>query len=312
MEAILTHCQEDPVKMTYLGIGSAPRAQEVSSLNPKEDQLIPLCFHELLANHTTPMRILHFDPWFEKVLPFLHEYFQRWQLIPVEFPGGFCWLGDSLEVILISERIDHAEDFWFLETLCQTILKKKGKLVIQEYTGYELKALNERLYETATNKELFKKRVLLDMTYGTDTGCCTDMTKVEPFYDSDGNFLNLHFLNPTDALRAIGISTKVDAILKQKYVGLCLQSLNNMHVDYRRRLKGETLMFGSDMYKDDSTPEEIMRAIQTVLTPLFEILTKLRMLGPDEIEKKNSLFLTYKSHDPYKWYDGMQKLIPRP
>lgn len=312
MEAILTRCEEDPVKMTYLGIGSAPHAQDVASLTPKEDQLIPVCFHDLIRGEKMPMRILHFDPWFDKMQDFLHEYFQRWQLIPVEFPGGFCWVGDSLEVILISERVDHTEEFWFLETLCQTILNKKGKLVIQEFTGYELKSLNEKLYETSPNKELFKRRILLDMTYGTDTGCSTDMTKVEPFYGSDGNFLNLHFLDHTAALRAIGISTKVDAILKQKYIGMCLQSLNNMHVDYRRRLKGDTLMFGSDLYSDNATPEEIMRSIQSVLTSFFEILTKLRMIGPEENEKKNSLFLTYKSYDPYKWYDGMRKLIPRP
>jgi len=312
METILSQCEKYPVAMTYLGIGSAPHVQEASMLLPKEDQLIPLCFRNLIAKDKIPMRIIHIDPWFEKMPSFLHEYFQEWGLIPVEFPGGFSWVGDTLEVIFLSERIDHTKHFWFLNTLCQIILQKKGKLILQEFTGYELKALNEKLYEVASNKELFKKRILVDMTYGTDIGCSTDMTKVEPFYDSDGNFLNLHFMDHTTALRSIGISWKIDEVLTKKYVEAYLHSLNNMHVDYRRRLKGDTLMFGSTLYTDDATPEEIMQAIETRLRPLFEILTKLRMLGPEETAKKNSLFLTYKSHDPYTWYAAMRKLIPWP
>ena len=309
MESILKRCEEDPMKMTYLGIGSAPHVSEPSQLSQKEDQLIPLCFHELMKKEKMPIRILHFDPWFEKLQGFLTVYFERWDLVPVEFPGGMCWMGDGMEVILISSCVDHKEDLWFFETLCQTILGKKGKLVIQEFTGYSLEKLREALLASAPQKELFKRRVLIDMTYGTDLNCSTDMSKARPFYDYDGNFLNLHFLSATDALRWVGISTKVDEILKQKYIGQFLQILNNMHVDYRRRLKQDPVLFGSDLYTTDASPDEIMRALQTTLTPIFEILTKLRVVGSEENERKESLFLLYKSHDPYKWYDAMRKLI---
>ena len=73
------------------------------------------------------------------------------------------------------------------------------------------------------------------MTYETDTGCCTDMTKAQPFYDYDGNFLNLHFMTDDDAKRWVHISLKLDEILKQKYITKYLRDLNNIHVDYRRR-----------------------------------------------------------------------------
>ena len=312
MESILDLAKKEPMELTYLGIGSSPHLLANQTLDAKYDQLIPLCFHEFLVKDKKPMRIVHFDPDFANCVEFLHAYFEKWNLLPLDCSYGLRWIGQHMDVIVVSEMIHHDEHFWFFQNLSETILQRKGKLVIQEYTGYELKTLNEKLYEGAQNKELYKRRVLLDMTYGTDTGCCTDMTKAQPFYDYDLNFLNLHFLTDEEAYRWIHVSLKLDEILKQKYVTKYLQTLNNVHVDYRRRLKGESCMFGNPLYSDESSPEEIMRVLQEALQISIRMLRKIQYLDEEAEKTFKSLCLTYKGADPYKWYDSMRKVIPWP
>ena len=304
MESILSL---EPKKLTYVGIGSCPHTFVESEVEAKYDQLIPPCFHE---NLTEGMLIIHFDPAFKNCSDFLHQYFEKWGLIPVECEGGYHWIGECMEVILIWESINHDEHYWFFESLCDKVLQTGGKLVIQEYTGYSLENLNKRLYQAFPEKELFKRRILLDMTFETDSGCCTDMTKAQPFYDSYRNFLNVHFCTPKEITQWAGKYVELDIILVKKYKGKFLQSLNDMHCDYRRKLKGETLLFGSEFYSDDSTPDEIMRVLQGQLTIYLDILVFLRVITQSTMKEIQKLFEEYKTTDPYAWYQDVRKHIP--
>ncbi len=297
---------------TYLGIGSAPHVQKGQTLEAKYDQLIPQCFHEFIVKDKKHMRILHFDPAFELCKDFLMEYFETWNLIPLDIEGGWSWIGPNLEVIVLNQRIDHKEHFWFFQSLCEAILQTKGRLVLQEYTGYELKDLNTQLYNSIENKELFKRRILLDMTYGTDTGCCTDMTKAQPFYDYNLNFLNLHFMTEDDAKQWANVSLKLDEILKKKYMYKFLSALNSIHVDYRRKLRGEALMFGHPLYTEDSTPDEIMNVLQKELRASLEILVLTHTVDPEMKQVLEDVFVTYKQQDPYKWYECVKRVLPFP
>ena len=312
MESILRCVSLEPVPLTYVGIGSSPHLGPEQELDAKYDQLIPSCFHEFLVKDKLYMRIIHFDPDFERCLEFLNKYFEKWNLTPIDFSEGYSWIGEHLEVIVIPQMVSHTDHYWFFQGLCEGILQTKGKLVIQQYTGDELLPLNTKLYEESPNKELFKKRALLDMTYGTDCGCCTDMTKSQPFYDYDLNFLNLHFMTDEDAKRWIGISLKLDDILKKKYLTRFLQSLNNIHVDYRRKLRGDPIMFGSPKYTDTSTADEIMNVLQNELSVSFEILVKTNYLEREMLPVLQDLFHQYKSYDPYKWYEAVKALLPPP
>jgi hypothetical protein len=312
MESILRNVSLEPMEITYLGIGSSPHLSADQRLDPKYDQLIPSCFHEFLVRDKKYMRILHFDPHFRNCLEFLNQYFEKWNLVPLEFSDGYSWVGEHMEVIVIPRDISHKDHSWFFEQLCETILQTRGKLVIQEYTGYELDSLNKQLYESSSNKELFKRRILLDMTYGTDTGCCTDMTKAQPFYDFDFNFLNLHFMTDEDAKRWAHTSLKLDEVIRKKYQYKYLSSLNSMHVDYRRKLKGESLMYGSSLYTEASTADEIMQSLQKELRNALEILISIRYVDHDVLAIFKDLCANYKSYDPYKWYDLVNKLLPRP
>ena len=310
MEAILKAVSYEPMDLTYLGIGSSPYLPEGEALDPKRDQLIPVCFHDAILKDKKSVRIVHFDPHFDQQWDALHRYFENWNLIPMEMHGGKSWISDNFEVIVIPERLEHEDHYWFFEALCDTILNTKGKLAIQEYTGYELKALRDKLYEGTLQKEKFKRRILLDMSYGTDQGCCTDMTKLQPFYDYNGDFLNLDYLTESDAKRYIGVSIKLDELLKQKYKAQYLQTLNHIHVDYRRKVKGETLMYGHSSYTETSSPDAIMSVLQGKLRVCAELLLLLRVVSGETLENLNRLFQSYKDHDPYKWYAEVSKLLP--
>lgn len=312
METVLKHLSDEPVELVYLGIGSCPHVAQGQTLEAKYDQLIPVCFHEPIVRDKKQTRIIHFDPAFDQYKDFLGSYFSNWNLIPMDIEGGWSWISETLEVLVFPQRIDHDEHYWFFESLCQTILDTKGKLVIQEYTGYELTSLNQKLYEGCNQQEKFKRRILLDMTFGTDSGCCTDMTKAQPFYDYNGNFLNFHFATDADAKRWIGISLKVDELLLRKYRAKYLQTLNHIHVDYRRKRNGDTLLYGSPDYTNDATPDEIMAVLKKQLKPSFDILVALRAIDASKQTTFQELFEIYKTHDPYKWYDVVAKLLPLP
>ena len=144
------------------------------------------------------------------------------------------------------------------------------------------------------------------MTFGTDTGCCTDMTKAQAFYDSNGELLNFHFATDAEVKRWIGISSRLDALLQIKYRIKYFQTLNSMHVDYRRKLKGDTVMYGSPEYSNESSPEEIMNVLQTSLRTSIDILQRLVVV---DMGKVDDLFRNYKNQDPYKWYDSMIKIL---
>ncbi len=312
METILSIQSDEPVDITYLGIGSCPHVGEDQKLDPKVDQLVPQCLTEFIVQTKKSMRILHIDPGFDRYKGFLDTYFESYKVIPVEFQHGYRWMNDTLDIIVIPDRIEHKDHFWFFEGLVDIILNTKGKLLVQEYTGYEVKDLHQQLYESCPQKEKYKRRVLLDMTYGTDTGCCTDMTKAQPFYDYNGDFLNLQFMSDEDAKRWVGISLKLDEVLRKKYTTHYLQTLNSIHVDYRRKLKRDTLMYGSADYTEASSPDEIMVVLQKRLSTSLELLLLLRGADAESKQKFDQLCKDYKMYDPYKWYDAMNKLLPRP
>jgi hypothetical protein len=312
MERILHSISEEPFDFTYLGIGSAPHITSSESLDPKYDQLVPSCFSDKIKDSQKTFRLLHFDPWFDHCEGFLDSYFGNLGLIRIDFEGGYRWINNHIDVIVIPSSISHQDHLWFFQRLVNSILNTKGTLLIQEYTGYELSDLRKNLYATTALREKFKRRILVDMTYGTDIGCCTDMTIAQPFYDYDGNFLNVALFSEEETKRWIGVSLKLDTILCKIYTFRFLSDLNSIHVDYRRRLKGDTTMYGSSEYTDITSADTIMQVLQRRLLKSFDILLTTNIVGKREQETLHSLFQTYKNDDPYKWYDKVYKLIPRP
>jgi hypothetical protein len=309
MEAILSRCSQEPVELTYLGIGSCPHVPKGGRLEPKYDQIFPSCFHQRVAVDKRPMRLVHFDPQFSNCKEFLDEYFAELKMAPYEFEGGYAYVGDCCEALFVPAMLDHKEHLWFFESLVDILLETKGKFILQEYTGYSLNELNQSLYERCPQKELYKRRILLDMTFGTDLGCCTDMTKIQPFYDYSSNFLNLHFMEQKELLRWIEVSPGLDKIIKQRAKTEFLQTLNQMHVDYRRKLRGEPPLSLSPLYDEHTSSERLMEILQDSLRKPFAVLMALHVVSSEAKSSLEEAFASYKGKDPYKWYDSVYKLV---
>ena len=308
MEQLLKTISDEPVDMTYLGIGSCPHLLAGANLDFKYDQIVPSCFHDTMLLTNKTMRIIHIDPFFDQCEGFLEAYWKQWGLVSLELEGGYHWVNDHLDIYILPQRIEHKEHYWFFESLIETILGTKGNLLIQEYTGYELQDINTKLYQGTSQKEKYKRRILLDMTFGTDSGCGTDMSKAQPFYHN-GSFINLHFMEPPEMKRFLGISTKLDTLIQTKCLSKFYTTLNYYHEDYRRRLKGEKGLYDSSEYNDASTPEEIMMVLQNKIIIIFDVLIACGLVTKIDQETLQELFTNYKSYDPYKWYDRVYKLV---
>jgi len=307
MNSILSVLIDEPRPLTYVGIGSCPHGAPNQPLEPRSDQLIPLWVREEMK--TKPVRIVHLDPAFPSCLEALDTYLRPFDLIPLDLEGGYRWINDHIDFIVVPERISHTGHFWFFEQLTEEVLEMSGSLVIQEYTGECTEPLRERLAKETPFPELFQRRVLIDMTFGTDEGCCTDMTKLRLFRDARDFFINLPYCSQTDLLRLVGVSQELDTLLRKRTLRRFLETFNNRHVDYRRRLKGLPCMFGCKDYTNESSPETIMAVLETDVKPFVDLLVRLKNISSVDLFHLTHLFESYKDYDPYKWHSEVVEMV---
>jgi hypothetical protein len=307
MNSILSVLMDEPRSLTYVGIGSCPHLAPKDTLEPRSDQLIPLWIREEMK--TTPVRILHIDPAFPSCLEQLETYLKPFDLIPLDLDGGYRWVNHYMDFIVVPQYVSHTKHFRFFEQLSEEILEMGGSLVLQEYTGQSTEPLRARMFKETAFPELFKRRVLVDMTFGSDEGCSTDMTKLRLFRDARGFFINLPYCSQQDLLGLVGLSRDLDSILRKRTLRQFLETLNNHHVDYRRRLKDLPCMFGSPQYTNETPSDLVMAVLQGNLKPFVELLSRLHVIDQVGRYRMNELFEDYKSYDPYKWYSEVVDLV---
>ena len=274
----------------------------LSELTDNWDQLIPV-FMRSVRN----ARILHYDPAFAYAdrLNFLKVYFESKGFVQA---GDLQWTSPTMDVKLYARRIEHPADDGLLAELVEEAIAHSTKLVIQEFTGQELQPTLKQLYASCSSRASFKRHVLLDMTYGTDCHCMTDMVKCKPLYTREGDFVNFRLYSKDEILSHIGDSPEMNALIKTYVVKEYLETLN-LQVDYRRRCQGDTVLFGTESYGDTSTPDEIMAYIQSRLTPSLHLLDVLGVMTEAKWEKVWFLFDNYKTYNMYDWNTVMMKMV---
>lgn len=307
MDFLLAKSFDDPVDLTYVGIGSCPYGGQPS---PKEDQLVPSCFDQRLGLEKRKMRCIHFDPAFPSQKEELVSYFQTVSAVKELYsPCGEHWTSETLDVYLLPLYIEYDEHQRFFQRLVQIILETKGKLLVQDYTGRSLRPLDICLFQSVQDQELYKRRVLLDMSFGTDQGCSTDMTLLQPFYDESGNLLNFWWISAEETLRWCGVSSKLDTLLRRLCKERFLETLSRIHVDYRRALRGDPPFSPSVFYNKDSSPEHILSVLESEIQDPVRILQRLRVLTQDQVQTLEKLFQEASQQSPYTWYDSVRKMV---
>jgi hypothetical protein len=310
---LLQRCHQDPKRFTYLGIGSCPHVHSLEELTPRMDQLLPVPLTSELQGPS--VRVLHIDPAFDLRSDLLTAYFASKlpDAVVSEEDGIRCWRTDTIEICIASGRLNHHEDYWFFEQLCNGVLETGGELIVQEYTGEPLSRLANSLFTTSSNPIAFKRKILFDITYGTDIGCMTDLEKFPPLrFPSSRHFFNVSLYTEAEIQQLLpSMTSAMCAIVRQTYTTRSKQLVNTYHVDYRRRLRGETVFCTSTDYSHTSPPHEIMTALEQKLFLVLHVLRALGAATNTQLETIRQLFSTYPLHDPYKWYDCVWKELTK-
>jgi len=297
---VLRYTDANPREYTYLGIGSKNRTNDLAKFTPDLDQILP-CF---LKDVKKTIRAIHFDPAFSNDYNFLTSYFKAKGFTN----DGNVWNSADFRIeVIICPRIFDLEDDFIRSLVTQTI-QQKGQLVVQMFTGQELSNTFKKLYGQfeGRDKEYIRQNVLFDITYGTNCHCMTNMTEHAPMLDKNGKFYNFLLFNEVEMLQSIGLHPKMNKFIEIHIMKKLSTVLNEDHVNYRRAIRGEELLFRDKPYRAD--PEEIMLNLLMSVREILNILNKLGSLT----EEKKALFEThsrnYRDMDMYKWYTNMTKL----
>ena len=286
---------------TYVGVGSCPHGP----LTPTNDQLVPVFLRNLLRTTDKSVRIIHIDPYLSERTDFLDEYFCMFGL---KRCGEMLWSDDRVEVCLYSRNYEDHETAE-LSAFLDGILEQGGELLFQMYTGRDTAPLFRELYGMSANRPLFLKKILFDITYGNDCGCATDLVKYELVYNGDG-FLNLQLYSAEEGLALI--KRRMHPMAREYFIRSAVKEfkkvLNNYHVDYRRRLRGEDVLFGGE-YDSGVDPDDLMKMMRGRLDDLMKQLNMLCVVRDGHSKAYRDLFGSYREYDVYKWYAAMDALI---
>ena len=325
LHELLQKCKsmiEQP-SFVYVGIGSCPHAKTLTEYTDSWNQILPVFVRDILTLTSLPIRILHFDPAFgyhKDRVDFVKEYFDSTTLSLVHDTTANTWSNDRISIILSDKVFSHTDehtpsersDDWFLEELATHCISVNSKLVVQEFTGRDLDIVLKTAFRKSPFQKKFKNTILFDITYGTASSCSTDLTQYKPFYDARGNFYNLLLYTADELKRYIGVDTRVDMYIKTYFTKQYQTLLNNYHVDYRRRTRGEVCLFKNELYTDTSEPEYIMELLEAELFTLIPVFQQLKVVTLEKLSVLSNLFETYKSYkgnDMYRWYDNAKTII---
>jgi hypothetical protein len=296
---------------TYFGIGTCPPASV--KITMASDQIIPaFLLDEIEEDPHARYQIIHYDPCFLNN-PRISEYMaaSRYGFIQ---QSPYHW--KTLSVPSIDMKVNPYEFNYegdILVSLIKEVLQtnKKAKLVVQDFTGKDIESYARSIYDEVSPqmKDQFRKQILFDITYGTDWGCQTDMTKYQPLLDASNDFFNPMLMSAEKQIKIVGKNRLLDKILLTRTVKQWKILLNDYHVDYRRRLRGEAVIKTCEFYDDKSEPAIIMDVLINELTALFYLLAELNPIIKYRELRFNELYEQYIEMDVYKWYSEMNSIV---
>jgi hypothetical protein len=325
LETVFEHSAANPRDLVHIAVGSSPRVTNLGEFNPIIDQLLPMFILKEIETTTKTIRIIHIDEFTERALPFLHQYFDSFASKGLNFKhddseGMNVWTTDDhrIEIIFVFVSIyygnrqyngDYPDDTWFLEKMIENTLQNKNQLIVQQYTGFELKDLFKILYQSNSNKDLFKEKILFDITYGNDCSCMTDMTKHFPKYKPNGNFYNFLLYDYEEMRYLIGIDDKINNILNGYFLKQYKQDIDIHHINYRRKITGNTLMYNFPEYNESTPPDEIMSILIAKIQFSITIFDLLGLVTDQKKKQINDLLTNYHIHEMYKWRETMMNMF---
>lgn len=290
----------NPRDLTYLGIGTYPNNKAVDD---HLDQIIPVFVRERLDKTGDTVRIIHFDPRFkdsetsETSEALVHYFSVRGPKLGLKFnyypeDGYELWISEDhrIEILFLKHHFDFADKNKFLEQLIDGVLRKNKKLIIQPFLGMGCDELASK-YMKKFPPELFRRKILFDVTYGEDCGCSTDLTKYLPVYDASGDFINHTLFSAEELLARIDEEPRIRRFVEIRYRKM-FNHLAATHIGNSRRramlMLGESVceiyVSEDDGYTPEDHPVKMICCYEAQLMPLIPILDRIKLLTPKAAE----------------------------
>ena len=287
---------------TYIGIGTYYRFPNLKEYTEKYHQILPPFLNSIKGK---TIRAINFDPAFSRDTGFLKEFFESKGYVF----DGLAWHSPDfqIEVLIISRTFEFSDEF--IKCMIRQAMALKTQLVVQSYAGQEIMPEFVNLYNQfpKDEQEYIKRNVLFDFTYGKDCNCSTNMLEHSHILDKDGSFLNIAIYDEFDLLGSIGVHPRLDERIEDYMRKKISKILNDDHVNYRRSVKKEPLLFLDRGY-DGSSPELIMALLLERLEEALKILQRLGKLPGEKIQLFETHKKNYKDIGLHEWYSNMTQL----
>jgi hypothetical protein len=301
---LLSDIEKSKYECIYIGIGTSARKYTLEEYDDDMNQLYPIFMRTLYKDKQK--LLVHFDEQFN--LNNQQEFIKLY-LNSNEFQNitSGIWYSpkEKCKAIIVSNHLSLDERFDILNKISRTTLKTNAKIIAQEFSGRELVPSFKQFFQqefSLKEKEILRNNVVWDITYGQDCHCMTPLTQYKPIMKDSQNFFNIWSYSNEELINYINYSPGTDKILYEHFYKQFRKIIDTHHVNYRRKLLGDTLLTSTDAYNENSPPYQIMEYIIKELDPMIRIL--FRMSSMTQIQKDSFTFklISYKNYDPYKWY----------
>ncbi len=316
---ILKDIEINNYEAIYIGIGTSARTLVLDEYNDDINQIYPIFMRTLFEGKSK--LLVHFDLELGSInqRTFIEQYLSVNKFINMS-PGFWYSPKENCKAILICDNISVEDRFTILNKISRTTLRTNAKVIAQEFSGRELLPSFRQFFQqefSSKDKEVLRNNVVWDITYGQNCHCMTPLTKYKPImkdwttskdgtviYDKNSqNFFNIWSYSNEELTKYINYSSEVDKILYEHFYKEFRNIIDTHHVNYRRKLVGDTLLTTTDAYNERSSPDEIMEYIIKQLDPLISILFRMSSMTHQEKDTFVLNLVSYKRCNPYKWYN---------
>jgi len=178
MDFIINIIQNEPVDITYIGIGSA----SIREFCQENMQQFPPFLQEIFTNNNKTIRLINIDTKFEKDL--LLPQFMELDEISTNIDMIKRYQTTNLDCIYIQDTV--TDDYSFFDTINKIIMDNNNMLIVGNYTGLS-NSLMETYFKNLYLNTIYEYKFLNKITYNFMSdlygGCMVNMVENFPIID---------------------------------------------------------------------------------------------------------------------------------
>ncbi len=310
MDNIINKILTNPVNITWIGIGSAV----IRNTNKENMQQLPPFIEEQYNNSNITVRLINFDPVFEKPY-FLTQYYN--DLIHVNTTLEFdIYNRSKLEIIYINQPYN----IEFLDQINKIIMEQENLLICGIFTGINNNVLEmhfQELYENTPYKENYNKYITYNFI-NNDGGCYCNLIENFPIIEGK-QIIKINNIKPEliyDKFIEINNNPIAISKFKQNIINEFKQNININHFVFRNIKTNNINDSVNNSLKlsifnniNISDIDNLYIIFKNFLIIYYNIFEKILMCSSDNLVIFNDLINNLETYDMYDWYNKIIKII---